>query len=97
MKNDGNDAEAICEAVSRPHLRVVPGKAVAQQAVFRVHRARELWVGDRTALAHQRRGGLAEDGLVVPPGLARLRRVLPAVLEDAAKGLPARARDVIAA
>jgi transposase len=62
-----------------------------------VHRARELWVGDRPALAHQLRGLLAEDGLVVPHGIARLRRVWPSVLEDAAKGLPARARDVIAA
>jgi transposase len=56
LKNDGNDAEAICEAVSRPNMRFVPVKSVAQQAVLTVHRARELLVGNRTALANQMRG-----------------------------------------
>jgi transposase len=93
-QHDGNDAEAICEAVSRPTRRFVPVQAVAQQAVLTVHRARELVGGNRTALATQRRGLLAEDGLVAPQGLARLRRVLPAVLEAAANGLSGLTRDV---
>jgi transposase len=88
--------EAICEAVSRPNMRFVPVKSVAQQAVLPEHRARELLVGDRTALANQRRGLLAEYGSVVPQGIARLRRVLPAVLEDAANGLPVLTREVMA-
>ena len=40
-KNDGNDAEAICEAVARPNLRFVPIKSVEQQAVLVVHRVRK--------------------------------------------------------
>jgi transposase len=95
-KNDGNDAEAICEAVSRPNMRFVPVKSVAQQAVLTGHRARELWVGDRPALVNQIRGLLAEYGIVVPQGIARLRRVLPSVLEDAVNGLPVLAREGVA-
>jgi transposase len=96
-KNDGNDAEAICEAVSRPNMRFVPVKSVAQQAILMAHRARELLVGDRTALANQIRGLLTEYGIVVPQGIARLRRALPLVLEDAENGLPGLAREVIVA
>jgi transposase len=95
-KNDGNDAEAICEAVSRPTMRFVPIKSVEQQAVLTVHRARELLVGNRTALANQMRGLLAEYGIVVPQGIARLRRALPGVLADADNGLPLLAREIIA-
>jgi transposase len=95
-KHDGNDAEAICEAVSRPNMRFVPVKSVAQQAVLTVHRAREPLVGDRTALVNQMRGLLAEYGIVVPQGMARLRRVLPSVLEDAVNRLPVLARAVMA-
>lgn len=71
-KNDGNDAEAICEAVSRPNMRFVPVKSAAQQAVLTVHRARELLVGDRTALVNQIRGLLAEYGIDRPAVLARV-------------------------
>src|SRR5215207_11504680 len=58
QKNDANDAEAMCEAVSRPRTRFVPVKSEGQQAVLTVHRARELLVTDRTALANQIRGVL---------------------------------------
>jgi len=50
-KNDANDAEAICEAVGRPHMRFVPVKSEEAQAVLAVHRARALAVSERTALA----------------------------------------------
>jgi transposase len=59
-KNDGNDAEAICEAVGRPHMRFVPIKTLTPQAVLTVHRARQLLVAERTALVNQARGLLAE-------------------------------------
>lgn len=59
-KNDGHDAEAICEAVGRPHMRFVPIKTLTQQAVLTVHRARQLLVAERTALVNQTRGLLAE-------------------------------------
>lgn len=93
-KNDGNDAEAICEAVGRPHMRFVPIKDVAQQAVLTVHRARQLLVAERTALVNQLRGLLAEYGLIVSAGIGALRRALPTLVET--PDLPALAREVFA-
>lgn len=95
-KNDANDAEAICEAVGRPNMHFVAVKTEEQQAVLMVHRARSLIVANRTALANQIRGLLTEFGLVVPKGIAKLRRQLPQILEDAENGLPALAREVLA-
>ena len=60
QKNDRNEAEAICAAVSRPQRRFVPSKTVAQQAGLTVPRARELLVTERTAGAKQIRGLLME-------------------------------------
>jgi transposase len=91
-KNDGNDAEAICEAVGRPHMRFVPVKDVGQQAVLTVHRARQLLIAERTALVNQSRGLLAEFGLIVPVGIGALRRLWPSLLE--APDVPALAREV---
>ena len=93
QKNDANDAEAICEAVSRPRTRFVPVKSEAQQAVLTVHRARELLVTERTALANQIRGLLMEYGLVIAQGLQRLRRELPEVLTK--EMLPELVREVV--
>ena len=93
-KNDGNDAEAICEAVGRPHMRFVLIKTVEQQAVLTVHRARQLVLAERTALVNQARGLLAEYGLIVPTGIGALRRTLPELL--ATPALPALAREVFA-
>jgi len=91
-KNDGNDAEAICEAVGRPQMRVVPVKAIAQQAVLTVHRARQLLVAERTVLVNQTRGLLAEYGLIVPAGIGALRRALPELVE--LPEIPMLAREV---
>lgn len=87
-KNDGNDAEAICEVVTRPNMRFVPVKSEEQEAVLMVHRARELMVDNRTAQANQIRGLLAEFGLVVAQGIDKLRGQLPAILEDAENDCP---------
>jgi len=95
-KNDANDAEAICEAVGRPNMHFVAIKSEEQQSVLMVHRARTLVVANRTAQVNQLRGLLGEFGLVVPKGVARLRRELPGILEDAENGLPALAREVLA-
>jgi transposase len=95
-KNDGNDAEAICEAVGRPNMRFVPLKSVEQQAVLAIHGARALLVGSRTALVNQMRGLLAEFGIVAATGIERLRRAMPGILEDAENGLPMLARHVFA-
>ena len=96
-KNDANDAEAICEAVSRPNMHFVAVKTEEQQAVLMVHRARSLVMANRTAQSNQIRGLLGEFGLVVPQGVAQLRRKLPQILEDAENALPALAREVLAA
>jgi transposase len=58
-KNDVADAEAICEAVSRPNMRFVPIKSIEQQAVLSLHRVRQGFVKARTAQANQIRGLLA--------------------------------------
>jgi transposase len=81
-KNDPNDAEAICEAVSRPSMRFVPVKSAAQQDVQALHRVREQLLKSRTALVNQVRGLLGEHGIVAPRGIARLCRLLSELLAD---------------
>lgn len=93
QKNEANDAEAICEAVSRPRTRFVPVKSEGQQAVLTVHRARELLVTERTALANQIRGVLMEYGIVIAQGIQRLRRALPELVPAEAR--PALVREVV--
>jgi len=93
QKNDANDAEAICEAVSRPRTRFVPVKSAGQQAVVTVHRARELLVTERTALANQIRGVVLEYGLIIAQGLQRLRRELLEL--TIAETLPELVREVV--
>jgi transposase len=94
-KNDRNDAEAICEAVARPNMRFVPVKNAEQQALLALHRARSGWVKARTAQGNQMRGLLSEFGIVVPLGIARLRRQIPEILEDGANGLPGLMRTLL--
>ena len=70
-KNDARDAEAICEAMSRPNMRFVTVKTVEQQDIQATHRIREELKVRRTAKANQIRGLVAEYGLVAPkqPGI----------------------------
>tara|TARA_B100000965_G_scaffold27559_1_gene20426 strand:- start:2237 stop:2878 length:642 start_codon:yes stop_codon:yes gene_type:complete len=79
-KNDDNDAEAICEAVSRPNMRFVPIKTEDQQATLSLHRIRRGLTKERTAQINQIRGLLAEFGLIIPqsvtPHAAGFRRSL---------------------
>ncbi len=65
-KNDANDAEAICEAMSRPHMRFVSVKTVEQQDIQAVHRVRAGLMDQRIAKANQVRGLASEYGLVAP-------------------------------
>lgn len=81
-KNDANDAEAICEAVSRPGMRYVAVKSEAQQSMQAEHRVRARLIHDRTALSNEIRGMLGEFGLALPVGLAALRRALPEILSQ---------------
>ena len=94
-KNDRNDAEAICEAVTRPNMRFVPIKSAEQQGLLALHCARSGWVKARTAQSNQIRGLLGEFGIVVPQGIARLRCALPQLLEDAGNGLPGLMRSLL--
>ncbi|WP_409526152.1 IS110 family transposase [Nitrincola sp. MINF-07-Sa-05] len=86
-KNDRVDAEAICEAMSRPNMRFVAPKTVAQQDIQAAHRIREELVGQRTAKANQVRGLVGEYGIIASVGIQHLRRALPGWLEDAENGL----------
>ena len=94
-KNDMADAEAICEAVSRPNMRFVPIKNVEQQAILSVHRARQGFVKARTAQANQIRGLLSEFGIVIPQGIRSIAKRVPEILEDGENGLPGTMRNLI--
>jgi transposase len=90
-KNDGNDAEAICEAVTRPNMRFVPVKSVEQQALLVMHRVRQGFVVERTATINRLRGLLTEFGVVLPLRSITVRRQAAA----AAENLPALAQRAI--
>ena len=94
-KNDAADAEAICEALSRPNMRFVPIKTVEQQAVLALHRARSGLVKARTAQANQVRGLLREFGIYLPQGIGYIASRLPAILEDGENGLPGAMRELL--
>ncbi|AHG20713.1 transposase [Chania multitudinisentens RB-25] len=94
-KNDAADAEAICEAVTRPNMRFVPIKTIEQQSVLAVHRARQGFVKARTAQANQIRGLLGEFGLIIPQGIASIAKRVPALLEEAAGELTGPFRQLI--
>jgi transposase len=95
-KNDATDAEAICEAASRPSMRFVAIKSTAQQDVQAVHRLRQQLVKTRTSLVNQAHGLLAEYGIVLARGLAPLRRAIPVILEDLDNGLSGVLRELLA-
>jgi transposase len=95
-KNDRVDAEAICEAMSRPGMRFVAVKSVEQQDTQAAHRIREELVGHRTAKANQIRGLVGEYGIVAPVGIQKLRFALPQWLEDAENGLTDEFRVLLA-
>ncbi|MHB8744850.1 MAG: IS110 family RNA-guided transposase [Sulfuricaulis sp.] len=94
-KNDANDAEAICEAMSRPNMRFVAVKTVEQQNIQAIHRVRADLVGQRTAKVDQIRGLASEYGLVAPKQVSYLRTTLPLWLEDAENGLSNRFRQLL--
>lgn len=81
-KNDAADAAAICEAVTRPAMRFVPVKEEHQQIILTLHRTRQGFVEERTALYNRLRGLISEFGIVLPQKVACLRREIGAHLED---------------
>jgi len=95
-KSDRNDAEAICEAMSRPSMRFVELKSIEQQDIQAVHRVRAELVKQRTAKVNQIRGLVGEYGLVAPQQVSYVRKALPQWLEDASNGLSDRFRRLLA-
>lgn len=94
-KNDFNDALAIAEAVTRPTMRFVPVKNIEQLDLQALHRARDRFVHERTAVINQIRAFLLENDLPIRTGRALLRRELPALLEDAENGVSDRLRALL--
>lgn len=80
-KNDHNDALAIAEAAQRPGIRTVPIKTLEQQDIQTLHRLRERYVRQRTALTNQTRGLLSEYGIVFPQGFKSFKQALASLLE----------------
>jgi transposase len=90
-KNDGRDAEGVCEAMGRPTMRFVPVKSLDSQAVLIVHRTRRLLVRQRTMSANAFRSALAELGMVAAQGLKGLHALME-LLEDPQSPIPDKAR-----
>ena len=95
-KNDYIDAEAIAEAVGRPRMRFVPIKSDNQLDMQSLHRVRDRWVADRTAVINQTRGLLLERGITFRKGRRHAEAALPGILEDPDNGLSGPLRMVLA-
>jgi transposase len=95
-KNDAADAEAICEAVTRPTMRFVEIKTPEQQALLMLHRTRKLLVHQRIALVNAMRAHLAEFGIVAGVGRNGVNRLLTLIEADDDR-IPATARDCLLA
>lgn len=91
QKNDAADAEAICEAVTRPTMRFVEVKSPEQQSVMVLHKVRMMLIRQRTQLSNAVRGHMAEFGLVGPTGREGLAGLLK-IVEAANERLPEEAR-----
>jgi transposase len=94
VKTDAADAEAICEAVTRPTMRFVAVKSMEQQGVLMMHKTRDLLVRQRTMLINALRGHLAELGIIAPQGAAGVKAAIEAfhMTQDS---LPALARKAL--
>jgi transposase len=96
-KNDAADAEAICEAVTRPTVRFVPVKTPEQQAVLMLLRTRQRFVRRRTALVNALRAHLAEFGIVAGVGRNGLEKLLQIIDDEEDERVPSPARDCLRA
>ncbi len=93
-KNDGRDAEALCEAMSRPSMRFVPVKTAEQQAALMLTGIRDGLIARRTQLSNAIRGYAAEFGLITPKGLDKIEPLLARMAQD--ESLPKLARELFA-
>jgi transposase len=91
-KNDAADAEAICEAVGRPRMRLVRGKSAEQQGRLMQHRARDLLLRQQTQVINALRAHLAELGMVAAQGREGLKQLLTIIADEKDARLPIDAR-----
>jgi len=96
-KNDATDAEAICEAVTRPNMRFVATKTPEQQSCLMLHRTRHLFIRQRTSVINAIRAHLAEFGIVAPVGRNGIEQLLGVVADVSDKRLPEVTRACVAA
>src|SRR6476646_4229263 len=94
-KTDAADAEAVCEAVTRPTMRFVPVKSPEQQAALSMHRTRDLLVKQRTQLINMLRGLLAEFGFDIPKGLERALLMARRIVNGEAPDVPMEADKIV--
>jgi len=94
-KNDIVDAEAICEASTRPTMRFTGAKSIEQQDVQCLHRIRSRYIKSRTALSNEIRGFLTEYGIVFQKGIRQLRKEIPIILETPSDKLTNMTRELI--
>jgi len=97
QKNDATDAEAICEAVTRPNMRFVATKTADQQSCLMLHRTRHLFIRQQTAVINAIRAHLAELGIVAPVGRKGVEELLRVVADGSDSRLPEIARACLAA
>jgi len=88
QKNDAADAEAICEAVTRPNMRFVATKTREQQSCLMLHRTRHLFIRQQTSVINAIRAHLAEFGIVAPVGRNGVEQLLDVVADVSDKRLP---------
>ncbi len=96
-KNDAADAEAICEAVTRPTMRYVPVKSTEQQSVLMLHRTRDLLIRQRAMLANALRAHLAEFGIIAAQGMAKVASLIAIVKDEHDGRLPSLVRTCLGA
>jgi transposase len=96
-KNDAIDAEAICEAVTRPNMRFVATKTPGQQSCLTLHRTRHLFIRQQTSVINAIRAHLAEFGIVAPVGRNGVEQLLGVVADITDERLPHVARVCVAA
>jgi transposase len=94
-KNDANDAEGICEAVTRPSMRFVPNKNNTQIDAQSIIRVRDSLVSIRTAQVNQARGLLLEYGIAIPKSITKFKKSAPIIWEDLNNELTPVIRDIV--
>lgn len=94
-KTDAADAEAICEAVTRPTMRFVPVKTLEQQAAGMVLKTRDLLVRQRSQTANALRAHMSELGVVVAKGMASVAKLAEAIRNPECPDVPEVARQAL--